>query len=81
MNDDPHLRETSVERSELLHGHFLHVVRDTVRLPNGQLKAIITDAQGRKTTIGIDTAASDSVSRRTGWRARLNQGHLHVTGH
>jgi len=39
-----------------------------VRLPNGQLKAIITDAQGRKTTIGIDTAASDSVSRRTGWR-------------
>lgn len=39
-----------------------------VRLPNGQLKAIITDAQGRKTTIGIDTAASDTVSRRTGWR-------------
>lgn len=38
------------------------------RLPNGQLKAIITDAQGRKAVVGIDTAASDTVSRRTGWR-------------
>lgn len=35
MNDDPHLRETPVDRSELLQGHFLHVVRDTVRLPDG----------------------------------------------
>ena len=35
MNDDPHLRETPVDRSELLRGHFLHVVRDTVRLPDG----------------------------------------------
>lgn len=35
MNDDPHLRETPVDRSELLQGHFLHVVRDTVRLSDG----------------------------------------------
>ena len=34
-HDDPHLRETPVSRTELLKGHFLHVVRDTVRLPNG----------------------------------------------
>ncbi|MGE0097812.1 MAG: NUDIX domain-containing protein [Hydrogenophaga sp.] len=33
--DDPHLQETPLARSELLRGHFLHVVRDTVRLPNG----------------------------------------------
>jgi ADP-ribose pyrophosphatase len=30
------LRETPVARTELLHGHFLHVVRDSVRLPSGQ---------------------------------------------
>lgn len=35
MSDDAHLRETPLARSELLKGHFLHVVRDTVRLPNG----------------------------------------------
>ena len=35
MNDDPHLRETPVGRSELLRGHFLRVVRETVRLPDG----------------------------------------------
>ncbi len=35
MMDDPHLRETPVSRTELLRGHFLHVVRDTVRLPSG----------------------------------------------
>lgn len=35
MNDDPHLLETTIERTELLRGHFLHVVRDTVRLPDG----------------------------------------------
>ena len=35
MSDDPHLRETPLARSELLQGHFLHVVRDTVRLPDG----------------------------------------------
>ncbi len=35
MNDDPHLHETQVDRTELLRGHFLHVVRDTVRLPDG----------------------------------------------
>ncbi|WP_439587998.1 NUDIX domain-containing protein [Hydrogenophaga sp.] len=34
-NDDQHLRETPLARTELLKGHFLHVVRDTVRLPNG----------------------------------------------
>lgn len=32
---DAHLIETPVSRTELLHGHFLHVVRDTVRLPSG----------------------------------------------
>ena len=36
MGDDLHLRETRVERTELLKGHFLHVVRDTVRLPSGR---------------------------------------------
>jgi len=35
MNDDSHLRETPIARTELLRGRFLHVVRDTVRLPNG----------------------------------------------
>ncbi|MGE0351259.1 NUDIX domain-containing protein [Hydrogenophaga sp.] len=34
-NDDRHLRETPLARAELLRGHFLHVVRDTVRLPDG----------------------------------------------
>ncbi|AOW14292.1 ADP-ribose pyrophosphatase [Hydrogenophaga crassostreae] len=36
MADDAHLRETPLARSELLRGHFLHVVRDTVRLPSGK---------------------------------------------
>jgi ADP-ribose pyrophosphatase len=39
MNDcskaDDHLRETTLERVELLRGRFLHVVRDEVRLPSG----------------------------------------------
>lgn len=35
MNDDSHLRETPLSRTELLRGNFLHVVRDTVRLPSG----------------------------------------------
>jgi len=35
MGDDKHLRETPVARTELLRGHFLHVVRDTVQLPSG----------------------------------------------
>ncbi len=35
MMDDQHLRETPISRTELLRGHFLHVVRDTVRLPSG----------------------------------------------
>ncbi len=34
--DDAHLRETPLSRTELLRGHFLHVVRDTVRLPDGR---------------------------------------------
>lgn len=34
--DDSHLRETPLARSELLRGHFLQVVRDTVRLPSGK---------------------------------------------
>jgi ADP-ribose pyrophosphatase len=36
MGDDSHLREAPIARSELLNGHFLQVVRDTVRLPSGQ---------------------------------------------
>lgn len=39
MNDafkgDHHLQETTLGRTELLKGHFLHVVRDAVRLPSG----------------------------------------------
>lgn len=36
MSHDAHLREDPVSRTELLKGHFLHVVRDTVRLPSGR---------------------------------------------
>lgn len=36
MSNDVHLREEPVARQELLKGHFLHVVRDTVRLPSGR---------------------------------------------
>ncbi len=32
---DAHLIETTLSRTELLRGNFLHVVRDTVRLPTG----------------------------------------------
>lgn len=32
---DEHLTEAPLSRTELLRGHFLHVVRDTVRLPAG----------------------------------------------
>jgi ADP-ribose pyrophosphatase len=32
---DAHLREATVSRQELLQGHFLHAVRDVVRLPDG----------------------------------------------
>lgn len=35
-SEDLHLRETTVSRQELLRGHFLHVVRDQVRLPSGR---------------------------------------------
>lgn len=35
MDGDRHLRETTTQREELLRGHFLHIVRDTVRLPDG----------------------------------------------
>jgi ADP-ribose pyrophosphatase len=35
MLNDEHLRETPLARTELLRGRFLHVVRDTVRLPSG----------------------------------------------
>lgn len=35
MHRDEHLREAPVSRTELLQGHFLQVVRDTVRLPDG----------------------------------------------
>ena len=33
--DDSHLTEHTTAREELLKGRFLHVVRDTVRLPDG----------------------------------------------
>ena len=35
MSDDRHLTEQTISREELLKGHFLHVVRETVRLPDG----------------------------------------------
>ena len=35
MPDDSHLAEHMLSREELLRGRFLHVVRDTVRLPDG----------------------------------------------
>ena len=34
--NDRHLREIALRRDELLKGHFLHVVRDEVRLPSGR---------------------------------------------
>jgi ADP-ribose pyrophosphatase len=34
--EDAHLIETRLSSQELLRGHFLHAVRDTVRLPDGQ---------------------------------------------
>jgi ADP-ribose pyrophosphatase len=34
--DDAHLIETRVASQELLRGHFLHAMRDTVRLPDGK---------------------------------------------
>jgi ADP-ribose pyrophosphatase len=34
-HEDAHLREHTQSREELLKGHFLHVVRETVRLPDG----------------------------------------------
>lgn len=34
---DAHLTEHQVSQEELLHGHFLHAFRDTVRLPNQNL--------------------------------------------
>jgi ADP-ribose pyrophosphatase len=36
MGDDSHLIEETTEREEILRGGFLHVVRDTVKLPNGR---------------------------------------------
>jgi ADP-ribose pyrophosphatase len=35
MATDPHLTEHTTAREELLKGHFLHIVRDIVRLPDG----------------------------------------------
>ncbi len=35
MAHEPHLTEETITREELLRGRFLHVVRDTVRLPDG----------------------------------------------
>lgn len=35
QKDDSHLTERAIGREELLKGHFLHVVRETVRLPDG----------------------------------------------
>ncbi len=43
MNDDllpelqpAHLKETGLDSTTVYHGHFLHVVRDTVQLPDGE---------------------------------------------
>ena len=36
LPDETHLTETRVDSQELLHGHFLHAMRDTVRLPDGK---------------------------------------------
>ncbi|KQP45567.1 NUDIX domain-containing protein [Pseudorhodoferax sp. Leaf274] len=35
VSGDSHLTEETVQREELLRGRFLHVLRDTVRLPDG----------------------------------------------
>ena len=35
QKDDSHLTEHAIGREELLKGHFLHVVRETVKLPDG----------------------------------------------
>ncbi|TWO68642.1 NUDIX hydrolase [Caenimonas sedimenti] len=35
MPDDKHLIETTTASEQLVKGHFLHAVRDTVRLPDG----------------------------------------------
>jgi ADP-ribose pyrophosphatase len=35
MSSDPHLTEHTLSREELLKGHFLHIVRETVKLPDG----------------------------------------------
>lgn len=34
--DDSHLRETPLHSETVLRGHFLHIRRDTVQLPDGQ---------------------------------------------
>ena len=36
LSEDAHLTETRVASQELLRGHFLHAMRDTVRLPDGK---------------------------------------------
>ena len=35
MSDDTHLIEQKIRSQEILHGRFLHALRDTVRLPDG----------------------------------------------
>ena len=35
MQDHPHLFEATLDSQEILRSHFLHVVCDTVRLPDG----------------------------------------------
>ena len=35
MDEDSHLTEHATGQEQLLKGNFLHVVRDTVRLPDG----------------------------------------------
>lgn len=36
VQNDAHLQETGVASEEILKGHFLHVMRDTVSLPDGR---------------------------------------------
>lgn len=43
-----------------------------VRLPSGQLKAISTDASGKKTTFGVNIGGSAASGKRTSWRELLD---------
>lgn len=42
-----------------------------VRLPSGQIKAIATDASGKKTTFGVNIGGSGASGKRTSWREMI----------